>query len=290
MKSVELTGGILGHRLKRHLRGVAAQGGMWLWLAVSCIPFVFVLVTSIKSENSAIAIPPQWTFAPTGANFREVWSGENGAPDFRALLLHSVIMTIAVTAGTTLFGVLAAYGLSQRALRARRFISNWILSTYMFPSIVTVVPVFFVENKLHALGSYPGIILPELSFNLPIVTWLVRRSIQEIPLEVEEAATVDGASRIKVLSRVVLPLAKPAVSTAAILTAILSWNEFVYAVSLTNGSTETAPVAVVNFTGMYGTEWGQLTAASVLITAPMVLLALVLRRRLVAGLTLGAVK
>ncbi|MCU1489929.1 MAG: hypothetical protein JWM85_1334 [Acidimicrobiaceae bacterium] len=266
------------------------QLGMWAWIALSAIPFVFVLVTSIKPENAAISIPPSWSFSPTFSNFTAVWNGTGENPPFSQLLLHSVIITVAITAATTLIGTMAAYGLTLRKFRPGRFLSSWILSTYMFPSIVTIVPVFFLENRIHALGTYPGVILPEISFNLPIVVWLVRRGIQEIPLEVEEAALVDGAGRWRVLWKVVLPLAVPVVATGAILTAILTWNEFIFAVSLTNGSTETAPVAVLGFTGMYGTQWSQLSAASVLISAPMVILALIVRRRIVSGLTLGAVK
>lgn len=285
-----MSGSVAARSKLRVLGPVATHIALWIWIAVSAIPFVFVLVTSIKPENAAISVPPAWSFSPTLANFRHVWFGTNANPAFRGLLLHSAIVTIVITALTTLIGVLAAYGLTIRTFRPRRFLSSWILSTYMFPSIVTIVPVFFLESRLHVLGTYPGIILPEISFNLPLVTWLVRRGIQEIPLEVEEAAMVDGASRLNVLGRIVLPLAVPVIATAAVLTAILTWNEFIFAVSLTNGSTETAPVAVLGFTGMYGTQWGQLTAASVLISAPMILLALIVRKRLVSGLTLGAVK
>ncbi len=270
--------------------GRIATLAMWLWIVASAVPFVFIVVTSIKPANIAIAVPPSWNFGPTFGNFASVWNGADGNPPFSTLLLHSVVVTVAITVLTTLFGSMAAYALTIRSFRPRRFLSSWILSTYMFPSIVTIVPVFFLENRLHLLGTYPGIILPEIAFNLPIVTWLVRRGIQEIPIEVEEAALVDGATRPIVLWRVVLPLAMPVVLTAAVLTAVLTWNEFVFAVSLTNASTETATIAILGFTGMYGTQWGDLTAASALITLPMVLLALIARRRLVAGLTLGAVQ
>lgn len=244
----------------------------------------------MKTQTSALSIPPSWSFRPTGAEFSAAWSGSGASPPFSSLLLHSLILTGFITLLTTVFGVLAAYGLCLRALRQRHFLSSWILSTYMFPPIVAVIPVFFVETRLHVIGSYPGIIIPEIAFNLPIVTWLVRRGIQELPVEVEEAALIDGASRWKILSKIVVPLAAPVIATAAILTAILSWNEFLFAVSLTTSATETAPAALLGFTGQYGTEWGQLSAASLLVTAPMVILALVLRRRLVAGLTMGAVQ
>lgn len=275
---------------RRSLGEYIGRVGLWFWVVASTVPFVFMVVTSVKGQTAALSIPPRWTFHPTGAGFAAAWSGSGASPPFSSLLLHSVILTSVITLLTTVFGVLAAYGLCFRAFRKRHFISSWILSTYMFPPIVAVVPVFFVETKLHIIGSYPGVIIPEIAFNLPIVTWLVRRGIQEIPMEIEEAALIDGATRWRVLSRIVIPLAGPVIATAAILTAILAWNEFLFAVSLTNASTETAPAALLGFTGQYGTQWGELSAASLLVTAPMVILALILRRKLIAGLTLGAIQ
>lgn len=264
--------------------------GLWVWIVASTIPLVFILVTSIKSKNEVLTIPPSWSFSPTFSNFSQVWLGAGDNPPFRGLVVHSVIITGSITILTVVVGVMAAYGLTFRSLRPRKFLSSWILSTYVFPSIVTIIPVFFLESRLHLIGTYPGVIIPEISFNLPIVIWIVRRGVQEIPLEIEEAAVVDGASRWTVLWRVVLPLAGPVIATASIITAILTWNEFIYAVSLTSNATETVPIAVLGFTGMYGTQWGQISAASLIISAPIVLLALILRRRLVSGLTFGAVK
>lgn len=180
--------------------------------------------------------------------------------------------------------------LDPAPLRSSRFLSSWVLSTYMFPAVVAVVPVYYVENKLGLLGTYPGLIIREVAFNLPIVIWLIRRGIQEVPYEIDEAARLDGASTMRVLFSVIFPLLGPVIVTAGILAAILTWNEFLFASSLGSGATQTAPSALLSFTGQYGTQYNILSAASLMVTAPVVILAFVLRRRLVSGLTLGAVK
>jgi multiple sugar transport system permease protein len=269
---------------------LASHAAPWVWIVASAVPVVFMIVTSIKSQSDALTIPPTWDFSPTGSAFSAVWGGGAQTPPFSDLLLHSVIITASVTMATTVLAVLAAYGLSLRAFRWRKKLSSWILSTYMFPPIVAVIPVYLVESRLGIVGSYAGLLIPEIAFNLPIVTWLVRRGMAELPYEVEEAAAVDGASRLRILRSVIIPLTMPVITTGAILTAILTWNEFLFAISLTNQGSEPAPGALLSFTGMYGTQWSLLCAASLIVTGPMVLLALVLRRRLVSGLTFGAIR
>jgi ABC-type glycerol-3-phosphate transport system permease component len=269
---------------------VVGQIGLWLWIALSAVPLAFMIVTSFKPQGLALANPPVWKFAPTGSNYTDVLQGAGGAPNITPLLVHGIIVTCVVTFFTVAFGALAGYALTIKTFQQRRFLSSWILSTYMFPSIVTVVPVFFFESNIGLLGTYPGIIIPEIAFNLPIVVWLVRRGVEDIPIEIEEAAMLDGLSRMGILRRIALPLAMPSISVSFIVTAILVWNEFTFSLMLTSSATEPAPAAVLQLTGMYGTQWGLLCAASVAIAAPAILLALIARRRLVSGLTFGAVK
>jgi ABC-type glycerol-3-phosphate transport system permease component len=174
--------------------------------------------------------------------------------------------------------------------RPRRALSSWILSTIMFPPIVAVVPVFILAGKLQLTDTYPVLVIPYAAFNLPMVIWVLRSTINQIPREVEQAALVDGATRTGVLLRVILPLVMPGVATAAILSIVLSWNEFLFALTLTREHVKTAPVGVAEFTGLFGTQYGYLTAASVVIVAPILVLVMILRRRFVSGLTFGAVK
>lgn len=277
-------------RVMRFGGRLLSRAAVWVWIAASAVPLLFMVVTSLKTKDDALTIPPTWHFHPTARAFASVWNGGAQTPPFRDLLLHSAIITAAVTVATTVLAVLAAYALSMRSFRWRKRLSSWILSTYMFPPIVAVVPVYLLESRLGILGSYAGVIIPETSFNLPIVIWLVRRGMAELPHEIEEAASVDGASQLRTLRRIILPLTAPVITTGAILTAILAWNEYLFGISLTKQGTLTAPAALLSFTGMYGTQWNLLCAATLMVTGPMVVLALVLRRRLVSGLTLGAIR
>jgi ABC-type glycerol-3-phosphate transport system permease component len=285
MSSINVTGQRAG--LSRAL----SRTLLWVWLAVAMVPLAFMVLTSFKPEGIARDIPPKWFFVPTLENYTRVLQGGAGSSvGFDRLLFNSVAITLGSTLLTIAVAVPAAYALSLRQFRARKALSSWILSTYMFPPIVAVIPVFIYAGKLGVVDTYPVLIIPYAAFNLPIAVWILRSTIQQIPYEIQEAAFVDGASRMQVLTRIIWPLLVPAVATAAILSAILSWNEFLFALSLTRSAAKPAPVGVQEFTGMFGTQWGPLTAAGTVIIAPILVMTLVLRRRIVSGLTFGAVK
>jgi ABC-type glycerol-3-phosphate transport system permease component len=278
--------------LARHLPRVAIRIGVWLWVLAALIPFVFMIVTSVKPEGLAITIPPIWDFSPTLDNYRAVLTegGTSSSASMVPLLIHSTIVALLSTALAIAVGLPAAYALTLDNFRPRRFLAMWILSTIMFPPIVAVIPVFILAGHLGMLDTYPALVIPYAAFNLPMVVWILRATIHQIPKEIEQAAFVDGASRFTTLWRLVLPLTIPGVATAAIFSLILSWNEFLFALTLTRENVKTAPVGVSEFTGLYGTQWGFLTAASTVIVAPILILTLILRRRFVSGLTFGAVK
>jgi len=278
--------------LARHLPRIAIRVGVWLWVLAALIPFVFMIVTSVKPEGLAITIPPIWDFSPTLGNYRAVLTegGTSSSASMVPLLIHSTIVALLSTALAIAVGLPAAYALTLDNFRPRRFLAMWILSTIMFPPIVAVIPVFILAGHLGMLDTYPALVIPYAAFNLPMVVWILRATIHQIPKEIEQAAFVDGASRFTTLWRLVLPLTIPGVATAAIFSLILSWNEFLFALTLTRENVKTAPVGVSEFTGLYGTQWGFLTAASTVIVAPILILTLILRRRFVSGLTFGAVK
>lgn len=277
-------------RLAR-FRIVLGRSFLWVWLVVGLIPLVFMVITSIKPAGIANSIPPVWVFEPTLKNYASVLAGAPGHSEgFGQLLMNSAIVSLGATVLAVLLAVPAAYALSMRTFAARKKISGWILSTYMFPPIVAVIPIFIFVGKLGLMDTYPALIVPYAAFNLPIVIWILRSSILQIPFEVQEAAMVDGASSWNILRRVILPLLTPSIATAAVLTIVLSWNEFLFALSLTRSGAKTAPVGLQEFTGMYGTDWGSITSAATLIVVPILILMVILRRQMVAGLTFGAVK
>jgi ABC-type glycerol-3-phosphate transport system permease component len=264
---------------------------LWVYLLLTMVPLLFIVTTSFKPEGLAKQLPPAWLFTPTLEHYGSVLAGGQGTSvGFDRLLFNSAAVTLGSTALTIALAVPAAYALSMRTFRQRKFLSSWILSTYMFPPIVAVIPIFVFAGKLGLIDKYPVLIVPYAAFNLPIAVWILRSSILQIPYEIQESAMMDGASRAAVLHRIILPLLVPAIATVAILSAILSWNEFLFALSLTRSAAKTSPVGVQEFTGMFGTDWGKLSAASTVIVAPIVVMTLVLRRRIVSGLTFGAVK
>ncbi|AMB42118.1 MULTISPECIES: carbohydrate ABC transporter permease [Paenarthrobacter] len=272
-------------------RIIVGRTFLWAWLVIGLIPLVFMLVTSIKPAGLANQIPPAWLFQPTLENYASVLSAGGGKSEtFGQLLLNSAIVSLGATALAIAVGVPAAYALTMRDFRARKGLSSWILSTYMFPPIVAVIPIFVFAGKLGLMDTYPVLIVPYAAFNLPIVVWILRSSILQLPYEIQEAAMMDGASSWNILRRIIWPLLVPSVATAAVLTLVLSWNEFLFALSLTRSGAKTAPVGLQQFTGMYGTDWGDITAAATLIVAPILVLMIILRRQMVAGLAFGAVK
>ena len=255
------------------------------------MPIVFMITTSLKDTEVARQMPPQWLFKPKFENYLKVLSGGEGfSQGFDSLLLNSIIVTVSSTILCLLVAFPAALALSKPKFRKREFLSSWILSTYMFPPIVAIIPIFIFAGKIQALDTYAVLAIPYAAFNLPIVIWILKSSIEQIPAEIEEAARVDGANGWHYVSKILFPLTIPALATGAILSSILSWNDFLFALALTRSVAKTAPVGIQEFTGMYGTDWGSLSAASVTIIAPVLIISVLVRRRIVSGLTFGAVK
>jgi multiple sugar transport system permease protein/sorbitol/mannitol transport system permease protein len=275
----------------RGLGTLLLRVALWASLALVLFPIVWMVLTSLKPGDMSQTLPPVWIFQPTLDNFVAVLSGKTyTSQNFGILLLHSLIVTVASTLLALLVGVPAAYGLARVRFRGRKTAAMWILSTIMFPPAVSVVPVFILSARFGLTDTYPVLVVPYAAFSLPMVIWMLRSSIKQVPIEIEEAAMMDGLSQLGLLRRIVLPLLMPGIVASALLCAILSWNEFLFALTLTRSNVQTAPVGLNEFTSMYGTQWGQLTAAATVTVAPILIMTLVLRRRLVEGLTFGAVK
>ena len=277
--------------MRRFLADTLFRLLLWGAAIIALFPVIWVVFTSIKPPELSQALPPVWDFAPTLQSYRDVLGGNTYTSQaFGTLLMHSLIVTVASTLLGLALGVPAAYALARFRFRGKRGTANWILSTIMFPPAVSVVPVFIFASKLGLTDTFPVLVVPYAAFNLPMVIWMLRSFIKQIPHEIEEAAMVDGASQGAVLRYIVLPLLMPGIVAASLLSAMLAWNEFLFALTLTRSAAKTAPVGISEFTNMYGTQWGSLTAAATVTVAPILLATLVLRRRLVEGLTFGAVK
>lgn len=277
--------------MMRRLSSVLLRALAWGAVAVTLFPVGWIVLTSIKPAEISQALPPIWQFTPTLRNYADVLTGNTYTSQvFGGLLLHSAVITVSATLLALLTGVPAGYSLARLKFPGRRFTAMWVLSTIMFPPAVSVIPIFIIASRLGLMDTLPVLVVPYAAFGLPMVIWMVRSYVRQIPYEIEEAAMVDGASQGALLRRIVLPLLMPGIAAAALLTAMLAWNEFLFALTLTRSVVKTAPVGISEFTSMYGTQWGDLTAAATVTVAPILVLTLILRRRLVEGLTFGAVK
>ncbi|HYI12270.1 MAG TPA: carbohydrate ABC transporter permease [Thermoanaerobaculia bacterium] len=263
------------------------RGVLAALVAFTLFPFLWGLLGSLRPESElfggATLLPRALTLAHYRALFEEraFW-----VPIRNSLVVAATTTLFCIAAGST-----AAYALARLRFRGRRMILGFILAVTMFPQISIVGPLFLLLRTLRLIDTYPGLILPYLTFAMPLTVWLLVGYFRQIPVELEEAARIDGASRLGVLLRIVLPLAVPGIATTAILTFIYCWNEFLFALSFTLGADrQTVPVAIALFRGRYEVPWGQILAAAMVTTAPVALLVLAAQRRIVQGLTSGAVK
>jgi ABC-type glycerol-3-phosphate transport system permease component len=211
--------------------------------------------------------------------------------EFWIPIRNSLVVAGATTALCVLAGGPCAYALARLPVRGKAAILLAVLAASMFPQVSLVSPLYLLLREAGLLNTFPGLVLPYLTFAMPLTVWLLVGFFRQLPADLEDAARMDGASRLRTLWTIVLPIAWPGVATAAILTFLYSWNEFLFALSFTLGpERQTVPVAIALFRGQYQVPWGEILAAAVVATMPVALLVVVAQRRIVAGLTAGAVK
>ena len=220
-------------------------------------------------------------------HYRALWTERA----FWLPLRSSFVVAGATTLVCLPLAALAAYALARLRFRGRTAVLGFLLTVTMFPQISIVSPLYLLLRSLHLIDTYPGLIMPYMTFAMPLTIWILTGSIRQIPRDLEDAAHVDGASRRQSFTRILLPLAVPSLATTGILTFIYCWNEFLFALSFTLGpERQTVPVAIALFRGQYQVPWGEILAAAVIATAPVAVMVLVFQRRIVQGLTAGAVK
>lgn len=267
---------------------VAYAVGLIVFLAIVVFPFYWILATSLKGFDAIYTYPPQFIpLRPTLANYRDVFV----QLPFATYLKNSFIVSTVATLITVFAGSLAAYSIARILVKQRGKVLFIFLLVSMFPGIIIISPMFRVFMELNWLNSYQALVIPNVALALPLTLWILTAFFTQLPLELEEAARVDGCSRLQALSRIVVPLAAPGVFTAAILAFIATWNDFLFSLIFnTRDEVRTATVGLVLFPGQYTYPWGDITAATVLITMPLVVMVLLLQRWIIAGLTAGAVK
>ncbi|MBV9755947.1 MAG: carbohydrate ABC transporter permease [Alphaproteobacteria bacterium] len=284
----------------RRLVTTASYIAVLTYLAFCLAPLLFMVLASLKSDVEIFDPHALLRFTPTFANYQEVLTGSTGAAQSAGsymgastgprALLASAIVTIASTVLAIVFGSAAAYGLARYSFRGSRDLAFFILSTRMAPPIAFVLPMFLVFKALNLLDTYFVLIIVYTGMNMSFVVWLLRGFFQEIPIELEESALLDGYGRLAVFRKIALPLAKPGIIAAAIFSAIFAWNEFLFAAILTADNVRTLPVAITGFSTSMGIRWGAFMATAAVGIIPIFILTVLLQRHLVRGLTFGAVK
>ena len=273
--------------MKRALARLILWVGIGATVLLSLGPFVWFATTSLKTPVEITSVPPRF------------WSSGTLEP-YRSALVHhglggymrnSAIVAGGTTIVTLAFASLAAYALARLRVPGHRLLLLAVLAAAMFPQIAIAGPIWRVLRALGLLNTHAGLVIPYVSLTLPLAIWLLASFFRELPLELEEAARVDGCTRLGALVRVVAPVAAPGVFTVAILVFVYAWNEFFFALLvLSDPSKHTLPVGIALFPGQYTMPWGEIAAASVAATLPLIVLVLLFQRRIVRGLAAGAVK
>jgi multiple sugar transport system permease protein len=276
----------------RGLRAVRRASGSTVTFLLLIIAAVFVLLplfwllsTAFKTPQAAFALPPKWISRPTTSNFSTLLTGQ-----FGHAVLNSVIVAVASTAVALLLGIPAGYSFARAPVRGSRAINSWFILAYVAPPAIFIIPLYIIYQHLNLLDTYPGLVLAYETGLLPFTVWLMRVYFAEVPRELDEAAWIDGCSKMRALWRVVLPTVWPGVSTVGLLVGLASWGEYFGASILTGPRTQTAPVAVYSFVGTLTSNWSELAAAGLIVVVPALLATIAVQRGFVSGLTFGAVK
>lgn len=274
--------------LRGAFRVIGLTAFVSLLLVLTLFPLYWTLNTSFKPAQEVVSATP--TFVPetfTIAGYIDVLTESGAASN----LVNSVIVSVGATVIALVVGVPAGYAYARNPGRVGgKHVAFWILSIRMFPPIAPILPFFFIFRELRLIDTFPAMFLLYMTFNVPLVVWLMRSFFQDIPQAVEEAALMDGYSRFQAFYKVALPLVSPGLVATTLLVWVFSWNEFQFALVFTRNATRTFPPLIPTLVGGHATLWNQIAALSTLAMLPVAAIALLMQRRLIRGLTLGAVK
>ena len=273
--------------MKRPLLLTTLHYAMLAALALLCIaPIAVIFATSLRQQVQIFAEPLNFLFVPTLENYRAVLQEDR----FDRYLMNSLFVGIVSTAVTLVLGCMAAYGLARFRFPGRRTMAYTTLLLRTVPLAVLAIPVFMIWNQWNLVNSLWGLVLLYVAVNLPFTIWLLYGFVLQVPIELEEAAAIDGCGPVKVFVKVLLPLMAPGLAAASIFTFRIAWNEFIMALVLTDRHTRTLPVAASLFITDIGVDWGKVMAMGSLIAIPPLVFTFVAARQIITGLTAGAVK
>lgn len=272
-------------RRSRNPRQMGLTALTWILAIGFFFPVLWMALTAFKKESDAATNPPTFFFAPTLQQFRNVFDAGIGTP-----LLNSLFATIVSTILVLVLGVPAAFALSLRPVRKTKDALFFFISTKMLPIVAAIIPLYVIVGKIGMLDNVWTLVILYTAMNLPIAVWMMRSFFLEVPGELLEAASIDGASLWTSVREVILPLISPGIAATALICVIFSWNEFFFAVNMTAVNGQTMPVFLTGFMSGQGLYWAQLSAASVLAALPVVICGWIAQNKLVRGLSFGAIK
>jgi multiple sugar transport system permease protein len=274
------------------LKGILSILLLLVMLGFYLFPLYWMAATALKTRAQIFTMPPVFIFTPTLKNFMDVFISNRTGVDtqFGFFFKMSIIISLLSTVFSVTFGTMAAYSLSRFKIKGKGDLMFFILSTRMLPPIATLVPLYLLYINVGLTDTVPGMVLLYTMFNLGFTVWMMKSFIDEIPMEYEEAALVDGYTRFETFMKIILPQAATGIATSAVFSLIASWNEFVFGSILTTRYARTVPPAVSVTLGIEGYEWGRIAATAFLFVLPVLIFTFLVRKSLLRGLTFGAIK
>ncbi|MBB6669454.1 carbohydrate ABC transporter permease [Cohnella nanjingensis] len=254
-----------------------------LW---TVIPILMVVLTSFKKQKDIFTVPVKWLFVPTLDNYGKAFA--NG--DFGAYFLNSAVVAAVSSLLSVGLGALCAYGLTAFGIRSAGLLTNFFMLGKLVPAVTMLLPLFVMIHAAGLLGTYVGPVLAHTAVNLPFVVWLAISFLKDVPPELEQAAQIDGCSKMQAFWRIVMPVILPGLTAAFILSMQYSWNELVFSLQLTNMDTYTLPVGISRFVGSVSVDWGKSSAAATMTMMPIIVIGFFIQKYLAEGTTGGAVK
>ncbi|CAL8969239.1 Trehalose transport system permease protein SugB [Propionicimonas sp. T2.31MG-18] len=268
-------------------RAITAQFGMVLIVGAFVLPYAHLLLTSFKPPTEVLAIPP--TFIPSRFELTNYVSALSD-PGITRSFVNSLLVAVGGTALTLVLAIPAAYAAAFYGTKLGKAFLMVALIVRMLPPVALAIPIFQAFRQLRLIDTQLGLMLAQTVISLPLVIWLLAAFFESIPQALEEAALIDGCNRLTAMLRVTLPVAGGGIAVAAIFAFLSSWNEFLFALMLTSVNAVTVPLTIANFKSQFGLDWGSMTAMAVMYSLPVIAVTLALQRRIVAGMTFGAVK
>ncbi|MBX5436442.1 MAG: carbohydrate ABC transporter permease [Alicyclobacillaceae bacterium] len=272
-------------------RGALGTAVLYVIVVIALIwallPIVWMVLSSLKTQAGMFSMPPKFLFKPTFDTYRQMFSASGG---FGHYLWNSVVASVLSTAISLVLGTLGGFALARGHFKRGKDLSFWVISTRMAPIPAVMLPLYLMFSKLGLIGTMTGLVFAYTTFNLPFALWIMMTFFKDIPPALEEAGMVDGCSKFQAFWKITLPMAAPGLVATGILCLMFAWNDYSFASVFTSTATQTVPVAASLLVSQEGVQWGQAMATGTIIILPMLIAGIFVRKYLVRGLSMGAVK